>query len=50
MAGMTTRVSTQAQGAELIFLPLAIALAQLAAFAVEDGARQHVPGLSPVEC
>ena len=37
-------VEPQAEGAELVFLALAVGLAQLAALAVEDLASQPVPG------
>ncbi len=39
----------QAEGAELVFLSFAVALAQLAALSVEDGPGERVPALGPVE-
>jgi hypothetical protein len=42
-------LSTSAQGAELIFLPFAVALAQLATLTVEDHARQAVAALAAIE-
>ena len=42
-------VDDQSQGAELVFLALAITLPQLAVLAVEGGPRQHVPRLAAIE-
>ena len=42
-------VDHEAERAELVLLALAVALAQLALLAVEDGTRQPVAALVPVE-
>jgi len=42
-------VNDQAEGAELVFLSFAVALAQLATLSVENGPGERVPALGPVE-
>jgi len=42
-------VDDEAEGAELVLLAFAVALAQLPALAVEDGPGEGVPALGPVE-
>ncbi len=42
------RIDDQAEGAELILLAFAVALAQLAALAVEDDASKLVAPFSPI--
>jgi hypothetical protein len=42
-------VDDEAEGAELVFLAFAVALAQLPALAVEDGPGEGMSALGPVE-
>src|SRR5262245_10488434 len=42
-------VDDQTERAQLVLLPLAIPLAQLATLAVENGAGKHVPALAAIE-
>jgi hypothetical protein len=42
-------VDDQPEGAELVLLPLAVGLVELAASAVEDGAGERVAALAAVE-